>query len=161
LALKEGQNITDIGAGGGYYALRFAETVGRQGTVYAVDTSKEFLEMIKNKAEEKGLNNVKAVLATKDDTGLPNKSSDIVFIRNVYHHLPNRIEYFRKLASVLKPKGKVVVIDYKRGGFNFHTIFKHSISKEIILEEMQKAGYGIIKEHDFLPKQSFTVFSLK
>jgi len=28
IALKPGQSITDIGAGGGYFSLRFAEIVG-------------------------------------------------------------------------------------------------------------------------------------
>lgn len=162
LALQPGQNIADIGAGGGYFSLRFADAVGREGQVYAVDTNPGFLEFVRNSAMEKGLNNVKTVLATEDKLILPEKSLDFVFVRNVYHHLPNRVEYFRKLARLLKPEGKVVIIEYKRGGlFSFRRIFGHYVPREIIVEEMNEAGYQLKQSYDFLPKQSFAIFSLK
>jgi len=162
LALQPGQNIADIGAGGGYFSLRFADAVGREGQVYAVDTNPEFLEFIRNSAMEKGLNNVKTILATKDKLILPEKSLDFVFVRNVYHHLPNRVKYFRNLTGLLKPDGKVVIIEYKRGGlFSFHRIFGHYVPQEIIVGEMDEAGYRLKKDFDFLPNQSFTIFFLK
>jgi len=162
LALQPGQNIADIGAGGGYFSLRFADAVGREGQVYAVDTNPEFLEFIRNSAMEKGLNNVKTILATKDKLILPEKSLDFVFVRNVYHHLPNRVKYFRNLTGLLKPDGKVVIIEYKRGGlFSFHRIFGHYVHQEIIVGEMDEAGYRLKKDFDFLPNQSFTIFFLK
>ncbi len=162
LALQPGQNIADIGAGGGYFSLRFADAVGREGKVYAVDTNPGFLEFIRNSAMEKGLNNVKTILAMEDKLILPEKSLDFVFVRNVYHHLPNRVEYFRNLTGLLKPDGKIVIVEYKRGGlFSFHRIFGHYVPKEIIVEEMEGAGYRLKNDFDFLPKQSFTIFSPK
>jgi len=162
LALQPGQNIADIGAGGGYFSLRFADAVGRKGKVYAVDTNPEFLEFIRNSAEKKGLKNVKTVLAAEGKLTLPKKSLDFVFLRNVYHHLPNRVEYFRNLKGFLKPGGKVAIVEYKRGGlFSFHRIFGHYVHRETIVEEMEEAGYRLEKSYDFLPKQSFTIFSLK
>lgn len=160
LALKQGQNIADIGAGGGYFSLRFADAVGRKGRVYAVDTNAEFLEFIENGAEEKGLNNVKTILVTENDLPLPERSLDLVFMRNVYHHLTNRVEYVRKLKRVLKPEGKIAIIEYKRSGFfSFHRIFGHYVPKETIVEEMNEAGYRLKEDLDFLPEQSFTIFS--
>ena len=162
LALQPGQNIADIGAGGGYFSLRFADAVGRKGKVYAVDTNPEFLEFIRNSAEKKGLKNVKTVLAAEGKLTLPKKSLDFVFLRNVYHHLPNRVEYFRNLKGFLKPGSKVAIVEYKRGGlFSFHRIFGHYVYRETIVEEMEEAGYRLEKSYDFLPKQSFTIFSLK
>ena len=161
LALRPGQNIADIGAGGGYFSLRFVEAVRRKGKVYAVDTDPEFLEFIGNDAKEKRLNNVKTILA-EDRLYLPEKSLDLVFLRNVTHHLPDRIKYFKNLKGILKPEGRVAVIEYKDGrGFSFHKIFGHYVPKETIVEEMNKAGYRLEKEFDFLPEQSFTIFSLK
>ena len=64
LSLQQGQTIADIGAGGGYFSLRFANEVGSKGRVYAVDTNAEFLEFINKRADEKGLTNVKTILAT-------------------------------------------------------------------------------------------------
>lgn len=48
IGLNKGQSIADIGAGGGYFSLRFAELVGVNGKVYAADINQEFLDFIKN-----------------------------------------------------------------------------------------------------------------
>ncbi len=161
LDLKPGQNIVDIGAGGGYYSLRFAETVGEKGQVYSIDTNQELTEAVKLYAKEKGLGNVKTVLVAEGKLDLPKKSADWIFMRNVCHHLSDRLEYFKKLEAVLKPDGKVAVIDYKKTkSFSFHRIFRHYVPQETIVKEMEEAGYQLEESFDFLPEQSFTIFTL-
>jgi arsenite methyltransferase len=160
LDVQHGQTVADIGSGGGYFALRFAEIVGAEGHVFAVDTEQNFLDFVQNSAKEKGFNNVETVLATKDGINLPEKSIDLIFMRNVTHHLPNRPEYFKKLKAVLKPKGRIAIIEYRRDkGFSFHRMFGHYVPKETIIKEMEEAGYQLEKDLDFLPEQSFTIFS--
>ena len=162
LALQLGQNIADIGSGGGYFTLRFADAVGGGGRVYAVDTNPKFLEFIRDNARERGLSNVETIHATGNKLNLPEKSLELVFMRNVYHHLSDRIEYFRNLRGALKPGGKVVVIDYKgRGFFSFRRFFGHHTPKETILDELNDAGYDLMQEHDILPEQHFLVYTLK
>jgi ubiquinone/menaquinone biosynthesis C-methylase UbiE len=159
LELRQGQNVADIGAGGGYFCLRFAEAVGREGKVYAVDTNQGFLEFIKNSAKEKGLNNVKTILVV-EDLALPERGLDLVFMRNVCHHLTNRVEYFKKLRRFLKQEGRVAIVEYKRAKpLTFRGIFGHYVPRETIIEEMKKAGYRVKQEFDFLPEQSFIIFS--
>jgi predicted methyltransferase len=141
LALQQGQKIADIGAGGGYFSLKFAEAVGRQGAVYAVDTDQ-------------------VTLTGKEDMTLPEKV-DMIFLRNVYHHIPNRVSYFAKLRLSLKPDGRIAIVDHEgRGHFGLHRIFEHRVTQATIVEEMTKAGYSISESIDFLPEQSFTIFSL-
>ncbi|MEM3556029.1 MAG: methyltransferase domain-containing protein [Candidatus Micrarchaeia archaeon] len=158
LGLKKGQRIADIGAGGGYFSLRFAELVGGKGCVYAVDTNPEFLEFIRKEAEKKQVGNLKTILVEKELI-LPKGSLDLIFLRNVCHHLLNRVEYFRKLRSLLKSDGRIVIIEYKPGGFfSFHTIFGHYVPQDVIIKEMEEAGYRVERKFDFLPEQSFTIF---
>jgi len=158
IGLKSGRVIADIGAGGGYFTLRFAEIVGEEGKVYAVDTDEKLLEFVNNNAKQKGLNNIITVLA-KDKLELPKEGLDFVFMRNVTHHIPNRVSYFKELKRFLKPYGKVAIIEYKKGKpFTFRGIFGHYISKETIVQEMEEAGYVLEKEFDFLPEQHFTIY---
>ncbi|MEA2053522.1 MAG: class I SAM-dependent methyltransferase [Candidatus Thermoplasmatota archaeon] len=89
IGLKAGQTIADIGAGGGYFSLKFAEIVGDGGKVYAVDTNPDFLKFIRNSAKEKGVNNVIPTLAKEDRLNLLERSLDFIFIRNVTHHILN------------------------------------------------------------------------
>ena len=162
LALQQGQMVADIGAGGGYFSLRFAEAVGKNGRVFAVDTNPNFLEFIKNSAKEKGLNNIEVILAMEDNPTLPEQSMDLIFMRNVSHHLSNRVEYFKKLKDALKPEGRIAIIEYRASGgrFSFHRKFGHYVPKETIIAEMKDAGYRLEKDLDFLPEQSFIIFSV-
>ena len=159
IGLKLGQSIADIGAGGGYFTLRFADIVGNEGRVYAIDTNPEFLQFIKINAKEKGLNNTVTILA-KDRLDLPESSLDFVFMRNVTHHIPSRVEYFRDLKRFLKSDGKIIIIEYKKGKFfTFRGLFGHDVHKETIMQEMEEVGYLLEKEFDFLPEQHFTIYS--
>jgi len=159
IGLKLGQSIADIGAGGGYFTLRFAEIVGERGKVYAVDTNPRFLQFIKSKAGENGLNNIVTIL-TEDKLDLPEKSLDLIFMRNVTHHISNRVEYFKSLKRFLKPDGRIAIIEYKKGKiFTFRGLFGHYVPKETLIQEMEEAGYKLEKALDFLPEQHFTIYS--
>src|SRR5213594_2683774 len=63
LELPPGSVIADIGAGTGYFSLRFAHMLGPQGKVLAVDIDPKLLERISKRAEEQKLPNVETVLA--------------------------------------------------------------------------------------------------
>jgi len=161
LTLQLGQNVADIGAGGGYFSLRFAEAVGREGYVFAVDTKQDFLDFIKEGTKRRGLDNVETVLATENKLTLP-KKVDLVFMRNVCHHIPNRVKYFTNLKEILEPSGRIAIVEYKSARyFSFRGIFGHYVPREIIIEEMTKAGHQLEENLTFLPEQSFTIFSLK
>ena len=155
MGLKEGQVIADVGAGGGYFSMRFSEVVGGEGRVYAVDTNPKFLEYIQMMAGKNNITNLITVLATPSGFTLPEKV-DFVFMRNLTHHIKNRVEYFRGLREVLKPDGKVVIIDYEKS--LFRRIFGHYVPKNTIIMEMRQAGYRLDGEFDILPKQHFTVW---
>jgi len=78
LKLRQGQTVADIGAGGGYFSLRFAEILGGNGRVFAVDTNQRFLEYIRNEAKKKGLENVETILVDGGKLDLPEKGLDLV-----------------------------------------------------------------------------------
>lgn len=161
LELKNGQTIADIGSGGGYFTYEFAKAVGEKGKIYAVDTNQEFLEFIKIEATKQRLSNIITVLTTSAHLDLPKHTFDYIFMRNMTHHLSNRVKYFKGLKETLKSDGKVAVIEYDgRGWFSFHKIYGHFIPQKTIINEMKEAGYKIFKSYDLLPEQSFTIFHI-
>jgi len=82
-----------------------------------------------------------------------------VFMRNVTHHISNRVSYFKELKKFLKSSGRVVIIEYKKGKpFTFRGMFGHYVSRETIVQEMEEAGYSLEKEFDFLPEQHFAIY---
>ena len=94
LSLQPGNQVADLGAGGGYFTFRLADAVGPTGKVYAVDIDKGNLEYIANQAAKRGYRNVETVLAKPDDPLLPEGTVDLIFTCNTYHHLTNRTELF-------------------------------------------------------------------
>jgi len=155
------KTIVDLGAGGGYFTLRFAKEVVPNGVVFAVDINQKYLDYIKQLAQKENLNNITYILAKEDDSQLPVNTADLIFIRNVFHHINNPEKYFTKLKTKLKPEGMVVIIDYLPEhapitGFILH--HKHGTEPAKILTVMEQAGYKLIEKHEFLPKQSFFIF---
>ena len=54
LALRPGQDVADIGAGTGYFSVRFAKTVGPGGTVFAVDIDQGLIDHLNERAKDAG-----------------------------------------------------------------------------------------------------------
>ena len=153
--------IADLGAGGGYFTLRFAQFVGEGGKVYAIDINEDYLKIIEEEAKKSGLKNIHTILAKADDSLLPERSVDLIFVRNVFHHLPAPEKYFRDLKAKLKPGGRIAIVEYKKlGFFSFTRILRHHTPEEQVIETMKKSGYHLDQKHAFLEKQSFTLYSL-
>ncbi len=162
LRIQEGYRIADIGSGGGYFTLKFARKVGEAGKVYAVDTRTKYLDFVRRQAEREGLDNIIFVPAAGDEINLPQAALDLVFARNVFHHLTEPAKYFHNLKRFLKPGGKVAIIDHKpKAGFSFVSLFRHHTPEEFILQEMENAGYFLVESFDFLSEQTFNLFGVK
>jgi arsenite methyltransferase len=159
LGLKEGDAVADLGSGGGYFAIRFARAVGPAGTVYAIDINSEYLRFVCERAATAGLKNLQTVHSQELDDRLRKGSLEMLFSRDVYHHLGNRTEYFRRMAAFLKPDGRVAIIDWLPDGMRFGgPPAGHRTAPELIAGEMEDAGFSVVKRLDFLRGQSFTIF---
>src|SRR4051812_10723902 len=114
LALARGQTACDIGSGPGYFTLRLARAVGPGGFVYAIDVEARMLQALRERLEKARVRNVAPVLALADDPLLPPGTCDLVLVVDTYHHFPDRAGYLQRLRRSLKPKGRLVNIDYHR-----------------------------------------------
>jgi SAM-dependent methyltransferase len=89
------------------------------------------------------------------DPGLAADSVDLIFLANVFHHLPKPDVYFAGARRVLRPGGRVAIIEVAEDGFPRG----HATSPEEIAEQMAAAGYALVEQHPFLDRQSFQVFA--
>jgi arsenite methyltransferase len=156
LGLGAGDHVADLGAGGGYFTFRLAEAVGENGTLYAIDVDPDMLEYIEVTAAQKRLFQVFTHLGEASDPGLPDQSVDLIFISNTFHHLPERIDYFRNARASLKHGGRIAVVELSQNSFPAG----HFTPPETIVTEMGKAGYLRAAHHEFLPRQSFQIFEV-
>ncbi len=153
LGIQPGDRVADVGSGEGYFTFRLSKAVGQNGKVYAVDIDEDRNQYVENKAREKGYKNIEIIVPKVHDPLLPESGVDMIFTSNPYHHLEDRTHYFLNAKKYLRPNGRVVVIDFRKGAF------RHFTERRVVLDELQAAGYELEKEHTFLPKQNFLVFS--
>lgn len=161
LGLKEGEVIADIGAGSGYFALRFANHVGDRGRVYAVDVSPDMVRVVNRRTRDAGLRNLVSVLAEPDDPLLADASIDRFFVCDVWHHIESQPKYLGLMKKMLKPGGQVVMIDFHKRELPVGPPVGMKIAREDLVKQMEQNGFRLAKEHTFLPYQYFLVFTVK
>jgi ubiquinone/menaquinone biosynthesis C-methylase UbiE len=162
LGLKPGMSVADLGSGSGYFTKRFVEAVTETGKVYAVDLEPAALKYVEERlARMHRPYQAEFILARPDTPKLPIESVDLIFVCNTFHHLEDRPTYFRNVRPALKSGGRIAIIDYyhdeRSGDLGFPK--KHLVARETVVKELAAAGYRLINEHIFLPKQYFLEFA--
>jgi predicted methyltransferase len=161
LGLREGEVVADIGAGSGYFTLRFARAVGDAGRVYAVDISPDMIRHLNRRLRDAGIRNVVPVLSDPDDPLLPDGSVDRFVIVDTWHHVEAQAKYLGLLKRMLKPAGQVVHIDFQKRELPVGPPAGMKIAREDLVKQMETAGFRLAAEHGFLPYQYFLVFTVR
>ncbi len=159
LGITPGKTVADIGAGSGWFTVRAARRVTDQGKVYAVDINPEAVAYIRQRAEKDGLANITTILGSGDDPRLPANSVDAVLLLKTYHEVAKPVDLMRNLRPALRPGARVGIIDRNGNGEN------HGVTKQVVISEMESAGYRLASEHDDLVKDDrmdyFLIFTAK
>jgi ubiquinone/menaquinone biosynthesis C-methylase UbiE len=146
--LARGAAVADVGAGTGLYTMLFAEAVGAQGTVYAVEISPRFLEYLGQRAKKAGARNVKVVKGTETSVELPPASVDLVFLCDTYHHFETPQKNLASIRKALRPDGVLMLVDFKREpGKTPAWILEHVRAGQAeTTAEIEAAGFTRIEE---------------
>ena len=109
--VKEGMAVLDVGCGPGLFSIEMAAMVGKTGKVIAADLQEGMLEKVKSKIKGKEIEKrVKLHKCRKNKIGL-SESVDFALAFYMVHEVPNQKDFFRELKSILKPGGKIFVIE--------------------------------------------------
>jgi ubiquinone/menaquinone biosynthesis C-methylase UbiE len=158
LGLVPGAVACDAGAGPGYFALRLARAVGPSGRVHALDVEPRMLALLEERARAAGVKNVTPALA---DGGapLPPEPCDLILVVNTYHHFRDGPATLRRLATRLRPGGRIVNIDFHPGELPVGPPPEHKLSREAFLADADRAGLALVGESTFLPYQYFVALA--
>jgi SAM-dependent methyltransferase len=155
LRLAPDASVADIGAGTGYFAVRLAHMTPK-GRVFAVDIEPDMVRYLAERAQRERLANLQAVRGKPDDPALPVKVDRVLMV-DTYHHIEDRVAYFRRLRESLKPGGEVAIVDFKPDS-PVGPPRSTRIAADKVGDELRRAGYSLAAKHDFLPYQYFLVF---
>ena len=109
--VQAGQCAADIGCGMGYFSIPLARLVGEQGRVYAADVQDEMLAGVKRRAIRAGV--AERISLQKVGQGrleLPEKV-DFALTFWMVHETPDQKEFFRQVHDVLKPGGRLLLVE--------------------------------------------------
>jgi ubiquinone/menaquinone biosynthesis C-methylase UbiE len=159
LNLKPGQTICDFGCGNGYYTVRLASRVGPRGAVYAVDIQQEMLDLLAKRVKPRGLKNVKPVLATANDPGLPPATFDKVLMVDVYHELSDPEEVLAVVRKSLRAEGRLVLVEFREEDPTVPILPLHKMSQAQVLKEITANGFKLVGQFNGLPWQHVLEFA--
>jgi ubiquinone/menaquinone biosynthesis C-methylase UbiE len=114
LGLAPGMAVADVGSGTGLFLPLFDRAVRPSGTVYAIEISPGFLDHLRRRAERERLASVRVVEGTTRSLELLPASVDLAFVCDTYHHFDHPRDMLDSLHWVLRPGGRLVVVDFER-----------------------------------------------
>ncbi|PYJ08285.1 MAG: methyltransferase type 11 [Verrucomicrobia bacterium] len=161
LRVRPGDIVADIGAGTGYFSRRLARRVGPTGAVLAVDIQTEMLELLTNKLAEAGITNVRPVLGTLTDPGLPPNSVDLVLLVDVYHEFDHPWEMMQAITRALKPNSRVVLVEFRGEDPTVPIKPLHKMTVAQVKKEMALFPLEWVETIRVLPRQHILVFRKK
>lgn len=148
-----GKRVADIGSGSGFLAFGMVER--NASSVLCVDIDERFLAYILGKRDALGLEAaIKTRLSPTDRPMLAAGEIDLAVTVNTYHHIENRVAYFRVVRSALRENGRVFVVDFRGGDLPVGPPASMKIDTPTIEAELREAGFkNISVDNESLPYQ--------
>ncbi len=140
--IAAGMTVADIGAGEGYYTIRLANRVGKNGRVVAEDIVPEVRDALAQRVVRDRLDNVSVKLGDPANPKLPDNSFDRVLMVHMYHEIDQPYEFLWRIRPSLKPSGEVVVVDANRLTQN------HGTPPRLLQCEFAAVGYKLVAFDD-------------
>ena len=106
--------IVDLGAGEGMISQLLAENAKK---VYCIDNSKSMVRVGTELAKKKNFSNLEYKLGDIEKVPLNDKSVDLALMSQSLHHAQHPELALSEAFRILKPKGKLIVLDLKKHQF--------------------------------------------
>lgn len=115
IGLLPEMQIVDIGSGIGTFAMAMSPHIGTKGHIFAIDILPAVITRLSNDLRERGLDNVTPIIGDIEhiegiiiDGGI----IDMVFCSNIFFQITDKQTALREISRILKPNGKLVIIDW-------------------------------------------------
>ena len=118
LNLRGNEVFMDAGCGDGHVVMEAYDMMGDDATIYAVDVFEPSIEDMQKEVDEKGIKNIIPVQSNiAEHIDIEDDTVDVCLLINVFHHfvaMENSDGAIEELKRVIKPDGKISVMDYKK-----------------------------------------------
>ncbi len=149
LNLKGNEVFMDAGCGDGHAAMIAYDMMDAEATIYAVDDYHPSIDDLKKDLEEDGITNVIPIqsdITKKID--LDDDTVDVCLLINVFHHFvatKSTDEAISELKRIIKPDGRIAVMDYKKMDTGYGPPVKFKRSSDEIREMFKGHGLKMVQ----------------
>jgi ubiquinone/menaquinone biosynthesis C-methylase UbiE len=164
MSLHKGMVIADVGAGPGYYSVKFAKKIGGEGKVYAIDTVSKHLDYIERLKQKLDLKNIMTIHTDGKTIGIPGQKVDAVFLCSLYHNiygmstLSDRDTFLDSIKNALKDNGRLYLFD--NGLVPLGTLPYHGpyVAKELVIGQLKHYGFNLVAQYQPVQQRYALVF---
>lgn len=155
LGLAPGDTLADIGCGPGFFAIPAAEIVGKAGRVYAADIQGDMLAALRSRVQEHELSNVRLVKTSETEIPLQEGCADLALVAFTLHEVEQRARFLHRVRRLLKPEGRVVVIEWEKREEEMGPPAAARLAPEDAVKDAEAAGLRLderrdLNEHHYL-----------
>lgn len=112
---RKGQIILDLAGGTGDLAKEFAKRVGKEGLVVLADINEKMLAQGRARLIDEGIvGNIAFVQADAENLPFPDNHFDCITIAFGLRNVTNKEAALRSMFQVLKPGGKLLVLEFSK-----------------------------------------------
>ena len=134
--ISKGMTVLDLGCGVGFFSIEIAKMLKDSGKVIAADLQEGMLEKVNKKIKGTELES-RIELHKCEDTKIGvTENVDFVLAFYMIHEVKNQEMLFEELKSILKPDGKIYIIEPK-----IHVSKK---SFEVMINRIKNIGFEVI-----------------
>lgn len=158
LGMEKADVLVEIGAGTALFSVAFL-AYARPSKVYACELSEDLLDWMRQNVVPQHPE-ILPVRSGDDSVPLADSLADLVFMINVQHELANPSAIAREAYRILKPGGKILVVDWKRQEMAEGPPLEIRWLPEQVADELVSCGFADVALVDDLPKH-FAVIASK
>ncbi len=146
------RSLLDLGTGTGRMLELFADDIERG---LGLDLSLDMLALARTRLDRAGLKHCSVRYGDIYDLALPRDTFDVVIIHQVLHFLDDSARAIREAARVLRPGGRLLVIDFAPHDLEFlrdeHAHRRLGFAAEAVTHWLEAAGLDLLRQQTLPP----------